>query len=723
MAAFRATSCRPPPVLFTCLHAMAKITTPDRLHKELGLFDVYAISTGAMFSSGFFLLPGLAAAQAGPSVVLAYLLAGLLILPAMFSQAELSTAMPRAGGTYYFLDRSLGPMVGTVGGLGTFLALTLKSAFALIGMGAYLAIFVALPIKPLAVVLTVVFMAVNIFGAKETTGLQRLLVVVLVSVLVFFIVQGLFVVLQMDVDTVVRTQFTPFLPFGVEGLFATVGFVFVSYAGLTKVASVAEEVKNPDRNIPLGMMLSLGSTSLIYVLGVMMMVAVLDPGELRSDLTPVATAAEAFFSWLPPPTGLLLVVVAAIAAFASTGNAGLMSASRYPLAMARDRLISQRFARLGRFHTPVAAILLTGLLMIACIVLLDEEGIAKLASAFQLFIFMLLNLAVVVMRESRIDSYDPGYWAPFYPWTQILGILAPIFLIAYMGWLAMLLTLGLVICCLIWYFYYAHDKVVRDGAIYHWFERLGRRRYEALDRELRVILKEKGLRQEDPFDEIVARSFVIEVVGEASFEEVVIQASVRLAERLPRRAADIAEEILQGTRLGATPVTHGVALPHFRSAGLSDAELVVVRARKGVAVEGAAAEAGSEQVVYALFFLVSPIDNPGQHLRMLAQIARRVDEEGFVADWNAAQDEQELKEVLLRDEYSLSLRIQRDLPTAALVGQALRDVAMPEGSLVALVRRGELNIVPRGSTTLQEHDRLTIIGSPSGIRKLQEQFG
>ena len=126
-----------------------------RLKKELKLFDIFAISTGAMFSSGFFLLPGLAAAQAGPSVILAYFIAGIFMVPAMVSMAELSTAMPRAGGPYYFLDRSLGPMVGTVGGLGEFLALALKSAFALVGMGAYLAIFVEVPIKPLAVALTV----------------------------------------------------------------------------------------------------------------------------------------------------------------------------------------------------------------------------------------------------------------------------------------------------------------------------------------------------------------------------------------------------------------------------------------------------------------------------------------------------------------------------------------------------------------------------------------
>lgn len=112
----------------------------------------------------------------GSSVVLAYFLASLLAVPAALSIAELSTAMPRAGGIYYFLDRSLGPMVGTIGGLGTWLVLVLKSAFALVGMGAYLVLFIHLPIRTVAIVLTLVFALVNVVGAKHTGGLQRVLV-------------------------------------------------------------------------------------------------------------------------------------------------------------------------------------------------------------------------------------------------------------------------------------------------------------------------------------------------------------------------------------------------------------------------------------------------------------------------------------------------------------------------------------------------------------------
>ncbi|MDX1642413.1 MAG: amino acid permease, partial [Balneolaceae bacterium] len=210
---------------------MPALKDEKKLKKELKLFDVYAISTGAMFSSGFFLLPGLAAAQTGPSVILAYFVAGLLILPAMFSVAELSTAMPRAGGAYYFIDRSLGPLFGTVGGFGSWLALIFKSAFALIGMGAYIAIFIDLPITPVALALTIVFGITNIIGAKESSWLQNVLVATLISILFFYVFQGLFAVANVDFFEVLRSEFKPFFQFGVEGFFATIGFVFVSYAG------------------------------------------------------------------------------------------------------------------------------------------------------------------------------------------------------------------------------------------------------------------------------------------------------------------------------------------------------------------------------------------------------------------------------------------------------------------------------------------------------------
>ncbi|MGI9039169.1 MAG: amino acid permease [Gemmatimonadota bacterium] len=699
-----------------------------RLRKDLGLFDVYAISTGAMFSSGFFLLPGLAAAKTGPSVALAYLVSGVFILPAMFSVAELATAMPRAGGAYYFLDRALGPMVGTVGGLGTWLALVLKSAFALVGMGAYLGLYLDIPIKPLAIGLTVAFTLINIVGAKETSGLQRVLVTVLITIMAFFIVQGLVVLTAGAHDVELRERFTPFLAFGFQGFMATVGFVFVSYAGLTKVASVAEEIRDPDRNIPLGMMLSLATAVFVYSVGVLIIVAVLPPDELRHDLTPVATAASAFFGWLPGGAGVMLIVAAAIAAFASTGNAGLLSASRYPLAMARDRLVSPRFGRLGRFRTPTFAIVSTALLMIGAIVFLDVESIAKLASAFQLVLFSMLCLAVVIMRESRIEGYDPGFRSPLYPWLQIVGFLSPFWLIAELGEVAVLFTLGLIGATIGWYFFYGRKRTVRAGAIFHTFARLGEKQHAGLDVELRGIVKEKGLREEDAFDEVVARAGVLDLQGAKAFGEVIAGA----AEVLSRDTGVPTELLRTGFedeyRSGFMPVARGAALPHLRiGTGLDRPTMLLVRSTEGLvldppSVHSSESDAGGDRV-HAIFFLLSPKGEPGQHLRLLGHLATHVDDAGFVDRWLAARDPDQLRATLLQEERSLSLHLDPGGPLSDCVGRRIRDLDFPEDTLIALIRRAGHGVIPRGSTVLRAGDRLTVIGAPEAIRELAKRYG
>jgi len=686
----------------------------SRLRKELGLFDVYAISTGAMFSSGFFLLPGLAAATTGPSVALAYLVAGLFILPAMFSVAELSTAMPRAGGAYYFLDRSLGPLVGTVGGLGTWLALVLKSAFALVGMGAYLAIYVDLPIEPVAIVLTVVFMAVNIVGAKESGGLQRILVVTLLVVLAFFIVQGLVEVVSLGFGPVTAERFTPFLPFGITGFAATVGLVFVSYAGLTKVASVSEEVQNPDRNIPLGMILSLATAAVVYSVGVYIIVAVLPPEALREDLTPVATAAAAFFDWLPGGLGVLLIVVAATAAFASTGNAGILSASRYPLAMARDRLVSPRFERLGRFGTPTFAIVVTAGLIVASILLLDVASIAKLASAFQLVLFSLLNLAVVIMRESRIEGYDPGYRSPLYPWMQIFGLLAPLWLIAEMGQLAIVFSVGLVAVTLGWYFHYARSRVSRAGAIFHTFARWGDLRHEGLDLELRSIVKEKGLRAEDPFDEVVARAPVIDLERPSTLDALTRRASVELEGETGVPAGALLEGFRAEVEAGFLLVAKGTALPHVRLPGIGHPRMVLVRCRDGLRADPGLELSLRDRLreVRAVFYLASPEEEPGRHLRLLGHLATHVDDDGFLARWLEAEDDTALRESLLREDHWVRLHVGHSPETRDWPGRRIRELGLPRGSLIALLRREGRALVPDGETRLQEGDRVTVLGEP-----------
>lgn len=693
----------------------------EKLKKSLTLKDVYAISTGAMFSSGFFLLPGIAAAATGTSVILAYLLAGILIIPAMLSIAELSTALPRAGGAYYFLDRAMGPLVGTIGGIGSWLALVLKSAFALIGMGAYLTIYWEVPVEPLAVTCAILFTVVNIVGAKESSGLQRWFVYTLVGVLIFFTIDGVYTALS---DGSVRTIADyEFATQGVDGVFAVVGMVFVSYAGLTNVASVSEEVANPDVNIPLGMFLSLATASLIYVLGVAVMVAVLEPSQFYSDLTPVATAAREFFDIVPGGTGVgvALVVIAAIAAFASTGHAGIMASSRYPMAMARDRILPDRLSHVGRFGTPTLSVLATGGVVILLIVTLDIAVVAKLASAFQLLLFGMICAAVIVMREARIDYYRPGFKSPLYPWMQIAGLIIPVWLIIEMGWTAILFILGVIVFCVVWYYAYAAKRAERDGAIFHVFERLGRRVYRGLDHEFRTIVDEKGLSQDDPFEEVVARAHVLDIDGQRSFETVLRLALGEASTTAPE-GLDIdfyTERLSEEFRLGILPVAEGAAVPHLRIDDVEQSQMVMIRVREGIHTP---VDEQSHGVLYAMILIVSPLELDGQHFRILARVAGRIDDSDFVPEWLVDKTEADFKETLLRDDRYLQLHIESDGLTDELVGRTPSTAGLPAGSLIAMIRRGGETIVPGGSTEIHDGDWLTVIGTPESITEIWKKY-
>lgn len=701
--------------------------THQKLEKQLGLWDVYAIATGAMFSSGFFLLPGIAAAETGPSVFLAYLVSGLLVLPTMFSVAELATAMPKAGGTYYIIDRSLGPMIGTIGGYGSWLALVLKSAFALIGMGAYISIFIDVPIIPVAIVLTIVFGILNIVGAKETTALQKVLVAALISIMTFYIIQGLFSVFSKDFVEITRTQFTPLFINGTAGFFATVGMVFVSYAGLTKVASVAEEVENPDRNIPLGMILSIISAIIVYVAGVYIMVALLEPSEFRADLTPVATAGEVFMTWLPGETGVILVVIAAVAAFASTGNAGIMSASRYPLAMARDKLIDKWFSTIGSKGTPVYAIIATVGLMIFFLVAFDVAQVAKLASAFQLMLFALLNFAVIVMRESKIEEYDPGFNSPLYPWIQIAGMILSAVLILEMGLLAILFTVVVSIFAVGWFYYYAYGKIEREGAIFHVHARLGKRKDYGLEREMRTILREKGLRDEDPYEEVVAQAAVIDEPNEKlSYRTIIEQASAILSERVEIDDLQLVDHFCRAQDLGTIPLGNSTVINHIRVDKDCQPQMVLVRIPESITVstEGFDVldeeQTGDVENLCAMIFLVSSTMHSSQHLRIIAHLAEMIDSRHFIKRWKSAANETELREILLRDERFINITISKSNNTRTLIGKKIMDIDLPGESLITILKRNSDIKIPHGYTILRENDELSIIGEAQDIEALKQ---
>ncbi|MBU4311693.1 MAG: APC family permease, partial [Candidatus Omnitrophica bacterium] len=297
------------------------------LKKELGLFGIFCVATGAMISSGLFILPGLAFAKAGPAVLLSYIIAGVLCIPTLLSKAELVTAMPKAGGDYFYIMRGFGPLLGTVAGFSSWFSLSLKAAFALVGMGAYLSLITDIPLNIIAIICCLIFIIINLLGVKEAGRLQVFLVTGLLVILLVYAGWG--------VKTVKLANFSPFFAKGMGPVFATASFVFISYGGLTKVAAMAEEVENPGKNLPLGMFLSIIVTSIIYMLVIFVTIGVLNPDVLKTTLIPISEGAGVFGGGVLK----ILISIAAFLAFISTANAGLMTASRYPLGMSRDKLL------------------------------------------------------------------------------------------------------------------------------------------------------------------------------------------------------------------------------------------------------------------------------------------------------------------------------------------------------------------------------------------------
>lgn len=604
----------------------------EKTRRRLGTVHVYAISTGAMFSSGFFLLPGLAVGETGASAPLAYLIAGLLVTPAMLSTAELATAFPRAGGPYHFFQRSLGPQVAVIGAFGLFVAMVLKAAFALVGIGAYLTIVVDLPAEPVAAGLALAFTVLNLVGARESAGLQVGLVAVLLVVLAAFV--GFGVVETADRGTGAATDaFSPLLGGGAGGLLAATGLVFVSYAGVLQVASIAGSVREPGRTIPRALALSLGTATAIYVVGTALMVAVLPMDELTDDKTPVATAVEAMaFPW-----GVGLVVVAAVAAFASTGNAGIMSASRYPLALARDGLLVRRFARMGHFGTPTLSVVVTGALTAGLILTLDVEGIAKLASAFLLLVFALLNLAVIVLRTGRVIGYRPEFQVPLHPWVQVVGIVAAVVLVVDLGLMPALFSLGIVVAGVVWYLVAGPGKGDDDSTV---LELLHRLHAAPADEETLRRLQEEGPRADDDAADVLEQAEMGVVEDGADLGSVIDESASRLAVRLGV-ATEEARQWLVGSehltfelRSGRT-VLHHLALDH------AERPEVVLAWAPSIESDG---QRGPTVAV-----VVGPSLGPSRSLRIAALVATQLCDRELVERWAECADADAARELLVSD--------------------------------------------------------------------------
>lgn len=608
----------------------------EKLKKGLGLLDVFCIASGAMISSGLFILPALAYAKTGPAVVFAYIMAGILVVPALLSMAELATAMPKAGGDYFFIERSMGAPIGTIGGLASWFSLSLKSAFALLGIGIF-----AMLIKPditgpqiklIAVGCCIFFMFVNIIGVKHTGRFQILLVLTLIGILSLYIFRGF---------TFIQPQrYLPFMPKGIGSVFATAGLIFVSFGGLTKICCVAEEVKNPGRNIPLGMFLAFIIVMALYTAVIFTTIGLVAPAEFTHSLTPISLGAAKFMG----NSGSVILAVAALLAFISTANAGILTASRDSMAMSRDYLLPKSFQRINpRSKTPHFSIIVTTVFMIIAILFLSLEDLVKTASTLKILLFLFVNLSLIVMRESRLQSYRPKFRSPFYPWIQILGILGYGFLIFEMGSVPLSITAIFIACALAWYLVYARKRVNRQAALVHVIERLtAKELVEAtLPDELKEIVVERDEIVEDRFDHLIKESIALDLKGPLSRDEFFHQVSSFLAGKLGVEPDKLTKLFIQREEESHTIIRPGLAIPHIIVEGKHKFSLLLARAKEGVTFPG------SSSPVHTIFVLVGTRDERNFHLRALAAIAQIAQDKDFDKNWQACRNSEELKHLVL----------------------------------------------------------------------------
>jgi APA family basic amino acid/polyamine antiporter len=606
-----------------------------KLRKELGLLDVFCVATGAMISSGLFVLPGLAHARAGPAVFLSYWIAALLAVPAMFSKAELVTAMPRAGGDYFYATRSMGDAAGTVAGFVSWFSLSFKSAFALVGMGAYAALVTDVPIKVIAASLCVVFTVVNLVGVRHAGRFQIFLVFGLLTILAVYFFRGL--------PRITPEKMTPFMPYGFGAVLSTAGFVFISYGGLTKVASIAEEVKNPGKTIPHAMFLSVTVVAILYALVVLVTAGILEPEELDHALTPISDGARVFMGGV----GEVALAVAALLAFISTANAGIMSASRYPIAMSRDSLVPPFFQRVNaRFGTPHVSILVTGAFMIVAVLVLELDLLVKVASTLLMMLFVTANLSVLIMRESKIQNYQPTFRSPLYPWMQIAGAVAGVALIINLGAVPLQVAALFIGGALVWYGLYAHARADRQSAIVHLVERITDTKLTSysLETELKGILRERDQIVEDRFDELIKNAVVLDIDEQLTIDDFFHMVSDTMAPRLDTDPSELFELFVEREKESTTALRPGLAIPHVVVDGSGKSDILLARCKGGITF------GESLPLVHAVFVLTGTRDERQFHLCALMAIAQIAEEPDFDAKWMRARNVDELKDIVLLGE-------------------------------------------------------------------------
>jgi len=438
----------------------------SQLDRTLGFTEAMTLGGGTMIGAGIFILPAIAAEGAGPASSISFGIAGFVALLAALSLAELATGMPISGGSYHYVNRGLGGFFGSIVGWGMWTGLMFASAFYMVGFGQYIIESIPFLSGRALIVLTgllglSLIVGVNYYGTEESSGAQNIMIGVEFVIVLIYTGVGLFFI-----ET---ANLVNFAPTGPSGIVATTGVVFVTFLGFEIIATVAGEIKEPGKLIPLTMVLSVVGVTILYMVIMIVSTGIIPYQELGGSLVPVADVAVVFAG----SVGVVAIVFAAAIAAISSSNSSILAASRVLFAMGRDNLMSDWLNETHeRFHTPHRAVVATGAVTAGLVGLgLEVEAIvallAEVASFSFLVTYALVHVALVTFRRADPPEYDPDFEVPgiLYPVVPVLGVLSSVFVITQMAQIVQFVGVGITGLGGIWYLAYARTNAVEEGLL------------------------------------------------------------------------------------------------------------------------------------------------------------------------------------------------------------------------------------------------------------------
>ena len=474
---------------------MKKFDTEVHLSREMGLMDATLIGVGAMIGAGIFVLTGIAAGVAGPGLIITFSLNAVVALITAFSYAELGSCFHDAGGGYLWVKEGLPKWNGFLSGWMSWFAHAVACSLYALGFGAYFDLVLnelnvvmphwgfLSPQKILAAVTAVAFAYVNFRGASETGKVGNIVTITKIIILFVFIGFGLNLIFHRP-DW--QTAFTPFLPHGWGGVFKGMGLTFIAFQGFEVISQCSEEIKNPKKNIPRAVFLSL-----LIVVPIYLLIAVTALGAVKPEggVTPwdylashketaLVEVAKTFFTG-----GGIMLLIGGVISTMSALNATIFSSSRVAFAMGRDRNFPTFFSKVHKKNfTPHLSIIFSLIIVVIMSISFPIEDVASAADIMFLLLFMQVNITLIRLRKKRPDL-DRGFFTPLFPYLSIVGILMLLFLAVYMfnysptAWFVtgIWVTLGLIT-----YKFYAANREVEHIRKVKSLDRLERKEYRVL---------------------------------------------------------------------------------------------------------------------------------------------------------------------------------------------------------------------------------------------------